>query len=143
MRPEESNEMDQLRLKVRDLELALGQNNDNLAVTFRLTPVLNNLCGLLLALPVVTPEMIRQRLEIAPDAKVAIHRLRKHLEPWKIEIESRRNVGYWLEEVTKARIRALLAGGLADTPAGNAITGYGGDDVPLDDELDDGIAEAA
>lgn len=124
MRHDDSAEVDKLRLKVRDLELALGQSNDNLAVTFRLTPVLNNLLGLLLALPIVTPEMIRQRLEIAPDAKVAIHRLRKHLEPWAIEIGSRRNVGYWLEEDAKARIKSLIKGTEAaiagvDTPQGN------------------------
>jgi hypothetical protein len=79
--------------------------------------------GLLLALPIVTPEMIRQRLEIAPDAKVAIHRLRKHIEPWKIEIGSRRNVGYWLEPEDKAKIKALVSGTAAQivaaTPEGN------------------------
>lgn len=107
----DDHEKDQLRARIRDLELTLGQANDNLAVTFRLTPVLNNLLGLLLSLPVVTPEMIRQRLEIAPDAKVAIHRLRQHLVPWLGEdaIESKRNVGYWLSKETKAKIRALMA----------------------------------
>jgi hypothetical protein len=112
MRPPENNETDRLNLRIRDLELALGQGDDNLAVTFRLTPVLNNLMGLLLALPIVTPEMIRQRLEIAPDAKVAIHRLRKHLEPWfeGDVIQSRRNVGYWIEGIDKLKIKALVAG---------------------------------
>jgi hypothetical protein len=119
MRQDDSSEMDQLRLKVRDLELALGQSDDNLAVTFRLTPVLNNLMGLLLALPNVTPEMIRQRLEIAPDAKVAIHRLRNHLKPWFSEevIHSKRNVGYWIENVDKVKIKAMVAGIAAETEA--------------------------
>jgi biotin operon repressor len=111
----DNNEKDQLRARIRDLELTLGQGDDNLAVTFRLTPVLNNLLGLLLSLPVVTPEMIRQRLEIAPDAKVAVHRLRKHLEPWGLAIESKRNVGYWLEHDAKTKIRELMA----DTLSGN------------------------
>jgi biotin operon repressor len=111
----DDNEKDQLRARIRDLELTLGQGDDNLAVTFRLTPVLNNLLGLLLSLPVVTPEMIRQRLEIAPDAKVAVHRLRKHLEPWGLAIESKRNVGYWLEHDAKTKIRELMA----DTLSGN------------------------
>ena len=113
--PTDDNEKDQLRARIRDLELTLGQSDDNLAVTFRLTPVLNNLLGLLLALPVVTPEMIRQRLEIAPDAKVAVHRLRKHLEPWGLAIESKRNVGYWLEHDAKTKIRGLMT----DTLSGN------------------------
>jgi biotin operon repressor len=119
VRHDDTTEVDQLRLKVRDLELALGQNDANLAVTFRLTPVLNNLMGLLLALPNVTPEMIRQRLEIAPDAKVAIHRLRKHIEPWGIEIKSKRNVGYWIESADKLKIKVLVAGIAEQTEAGS------------------------
>lgn len=109
---------DQLKARIRDLELALGQGNTNLAVTFRLTPVLNNLMGLLLALPVVTPEMIRQRLDIAPDAKVAIHRLRSHMEPFLGEdfIKSKRNVGYWVEAVDKVKVKALLAGTASEEP---------------------------
>lgn len=102
---------DQLKARIRDLELALGQGNATLAVTFRLTPVLNNLAGLLLALPVVTPEMIMQRLDIAPDAKVAVHRLRSHMAPWFGEgfIQSKRNVGYWIDAENKAKVKAMLA----------------------------------
>lgn len=132
----DENENDQLRARIRDLELTLGQSDDNLAVTFRLTPVLNNLLGLLLSLPNVTPEMIRQRLEIAPDAKVAIHRLRKHLEPWDVTIHSRRNVGYWLEPETKAKIRAMVADVIG--PAAAAPT------VPAQvTDVGEGFAEAA
>ena len=120
--PNHSDEYERLQQRVKDLELTLGQNNDNLAVTFKLTPVLNNLMGLLLSLPNVTPEIIRQRLEIAPDAKVAIHRLRKHLSPFGIEIKSRRNLGYWLEDETKLRVRQMLAEKIrAATPESNAI----------------------
>lgn len=112
----DSNEKDKLHARIRDLELTLGQGNDTLAVTFRLTPVLNNLFGLLMALPVVTPEMIRQRLEIAPDAKVAIHRLRKAIEPWNLAIRSKRNVGYWIDPAHKTEIKALMAGALIAAP---------------------------
>ena len=103
------DELERLQQRVKDLEGALGQNNEILAVTFKLTPVLNNLMGLLLALPNVTPEMIRQRLEIASDAKVGMHRLRKHLEPFGVAIVSRRNLGYWLEDETKLHVRKLVA----------------------------------
>ncbi|WP_454627688.1 hypothetical protein [Bradyrhizobium cenepequi] len=120
--PKEEEELEVLRSRLRDLELVLGQGNDSLAVTFRLTPVLNNLMGLLLALPNVTPEMIRQRLEIAPDAKVAIHRLRKQIEPWGIKIKSRRNLGYWLEDDTKVTIRAMLASKLEQNTQAQPLT---------------------
>lgn len=112
-------ELERLQQRVKDLEGALGQNNELLAVTFKLTPVLNNLLGLLLALPNVTPEMIRQRLEIASDAKVGMHRLRKHLEKFGVEIQSRRNLGYWLEDETKLKIRKLVAEKQRATSEGN------------------------
>lgn len=97
-----------LRARIRDLETALGQNDQTLAVRFRLTPALANLFGLLLALPNVTSEMIRQRLEIATDAKVAVHRLRTHLKEWNIKVTSKRNLGYWFDDDTKALIRAMV-----------------------------------
>lgn len=117
-RPNDDDEVTELRTRVRDLELTLGQRDEALLSTFRLTPVLNNLMGLLLAVPIVTPEMIRQRLEIAPDAKVAAHRLRKHLKAWDIQVHSRRNVGYWIEDEDKARIHGLVAAKMR----GHAVT---------------------
>ena len=115
-------EIDRLKAQIRDLKLALGQGNATLAVTFRLTPVLNNLAGLLLALPIVTPEMIRQRLDIAHDAKVAIHRLREHWEPWFGDdlVKSKRNVGYWIEPADKAKIKLMIAGTVEDVAAGES-----------------------
>lgn len=109
MRPNADDELAALRARVRDLEAVLGQSQEGITATFRLTPVLSNLFGLLLSLPNVTSEMIRQRLEIATDAKVAIHRLRTHLKPWGIKVHSRRNVGYWFDDEAKKKIRALIA----------------------------------
>lgn len=94
--------------RVADLETALEQSNSNLAVTFRLPPAMNKLLGLLIALPNVTSEMVHQRLEIATDAKVAVHRLRGLMKPHGIQIHSRRNLGYWIENADKARIRDML-----------------------------------
>ena len=108
---------DELRARIRDLEAALKQNDKSLAITFKLPPVLSNLLGLLLSVPIVTPEMVRQRLEITTDAKVAMHRLRNHLKPWDIKIHSRRNIGYWIEADDKHRIKAMLTPEVsAETP---------------------------
>ena len=124
-----------MRNRIRDLELVLGQHDSGLITTFKLTPVLSNFLGLLLSVPVVTPEIVRQRLEIAPDAKVAKHRLKKAMQQYDIKIHSRRNVGYWLEDADKARIRGLVAakqreGREAGLP-GSAV-----EEIELD-ELDD------
>jgi hypothetical protein len=97
-----------LKQRIRDLETALNQRNDNLALAFQLSPLLNKLFGLLLSLPTVTTNMIAQRVGITADAKVAIHRLRKHLKSWEITVHSKRSLGYWIDEADKVKIRALI-----------------------------------
>jgi hypothetical protein len=113
--PRERDELAALRQRVHDLECCLGLHDDHLGVFFRLPSSLTKLLGLLMARPNVTPEMIHQRLEIATDAKVAVHRLRAHLKKWSeengetpvLDIESRRTLGYWLDDRVKKRITEL------------------------------------
>ena len=106
-----------LQTRVRDLEAVLNQNNAGIALTFQLTPAIANLLGLLLSLPLVTPEAIQHRLEIATDPKIAIHRLRKRLAVWHAPLEvpeggqivqGRRHVGYWIAPDMKAKMRAQI-----------------------------------
>jgi protoheme ferro-lyase len=63
--------------------------------------------------------MIQQRLEIATDSKVAIHRLRQHMKPYGVAIQSKRCLGYWLEPETKQLIRDQItpAAASGDAPA--------------------------
>jgi biotin operon repressor len=68
-----------------------------------LPPSLAALLQLLVSERVVTPEMIRQRLDLKHDYKVAIHRLRDLIKDAGLEIHSRRNVGYWIEDQDKSR----------------------------------------
>jgi len=106
-----------LKSRVRDLEAVLNQNNVDIALAFRLTPALANLLGLLLAVPLVTPDAIQHRLEIATDPKVAIHRLRNVIKDWapklgtgsEVLIQGRRHVGYWIEPSIKERMKAFVA----------------------------------
>ncbi len=98
-----------LEEEIKNLKAALRQNDNALLVTFRLTPKLTNLLGLLIATDLVTQDMIQDRLRIATEAKVAIHRLRTALLPWAIRILSRRNTGWWLDKASKQRIEELLS----------------------------------
>ena len=86
-------------------------SDDDLCSVFQLPTMLGNLMGLLMAKPTVTMRMTQQ---ITPKPKAAMFRLRKHLEGWKIEIRSRRYVGYWIDDKDKARIRAYVAAKLED-----------------------------
>jgi hypothetical protein len=118
MTPSDNEEIAALKARIRDYEAVLNQNNLHLAVTFNLTPAISNILGLLLALPVVTPDAIQHRLEIATDPKVAIYKLRQMLAPWHSKlgvgekdllIHGRRLVGYWLEPSVKEAIHAAIA----------------------------------
>jgi hypothetical protein len=80
--------------------------DEDLASVFRLPELLSNLMGLLMEKPTVTIKTIQT---LTPKPKAAMFRLRKHLSEWKIEVHSRRYVGYWIEDKDKARIRAYVA----------------------------------
>ena len=98
------DEIATLQGRIKDLEAALGQKDHRLVLAFDLPPKLSDLLGLLLNSPVVSSLTIRQRLEIASDAKVAIYRLRKTMAKFDVAIHWRRGYGYWLDEATKQRI---------------------------------------
>lgn len=102
-------QIEELEAKVRELEKVLGVKDNDLLVTFKLSPTLNAIFGLLLSQKLVTADMIERRLAIASEAKVAVHRLRYFLKPWEISIESKRNLGYWLTAETKERVRQFVA----------------------------------
>lgn len=120
MRTETKNDpkddrIEQLEQRCRDLELALGLGNDKLAATFHMPPQLKKVFGCLLAIPVVTQEMITGRLNLASEPKVLIQRLRNHLKEWAekhneapIKVHITRGLGYYLEPEEKARVRELI-----------------------------------
>ncbi|MGZ3672901.1 MAG: hypothetical protein ACXVCO_01205 [Ktedonobacterales bacterium] len=98
-----------MKARIQDLEAALGQKDHTLAITYKLSPTLSDLLGLLISVKVADPAMIQQRLEVVTDAKVAVHRLRKRMKHFGIEIHGRRLVGYWLDDETKERLRQRAA----------------------------------
>jgi hypothetical protein len=111
----------ELKQRNHDLETALGLHDDHLGVIFKLPKSLTQLLGLLVAVPNVTPDMIQQRLMIATDAKVAMHRLRQAMEPFYTElgvtptaglIQSRRGLGYWIDSSVKDRIKSMVTPGV-------------------------------
>ena len=85
------------------------QVNEAMRITFQLTPQETDIMGLLVLLPLVSPDTISERLGIATEVRVAVYRLRITLKHHNIEILSRRKFGYWLTDETKARIKELIA----------------------------------
>lgn len=120
---DKQDEIATLKARIHDLETALGLHEDHLGVIFKLPKSLTSLLGLLLHVPNVTPEMIQLRLMIATDAKVAMHRLRLAMQPFHAQlgllpadhlVQSRRGLGYWLDDATKKKIRALVTPEVTD-----------------------------
>lgn len=116
-------ECEQLREKVRELQSALKLNDPSIQTTFRLTPAVADIFGLLMAVQRVTPEMVSQRLGLASDPKVAMHRVRKAVKPFGIEVESKRHIGYWLDPETKHRVNQMLEGVSLSEPSDDAQAG--------------------
>lgn len=108
------DEVLQLRQRIRDLEAVLGQNDKTIALRFGLPPKLSDLLGLLMAVEVATPEHIRNKLEIATDSKVVVHRLRQHMNKFNVTIHGRRGFGYWLDEDTKTWLRSAVTQEVTD-----------------------------
>ncbi len=103
-------ENERLRLRIADLEKVLKQTNGTeLALAFHLPPVMEKLLGLLLAMPLVTGEMIERRLDISTQPKIAIFRLRACLKRHNVEIKAKRNVGWWIEVADKEKLQAIAA----------------------------------
>lgn len=76
--------------------------------TYRLPDALARILYALVTEKYVTADDIENKLDLAADAKVAIHRLRRKLAPLGVEIDSMRNTGYWLDDAAKATILRVI-----------------------------------
>lgn len=83
-------------------------NLTRLQIRFDLPPSLAKILVLLTENEVVTSRMIELDHKLTKDAKVAIHRLRRRLDS-AVEIQSRRDVGYWLDADAKKKVIAAQA----------------------------------
>lgn len=80
----------------------------DLIMKFRLTPAMAKIVLLLLENNRVTAQKIENELKIVTDARVAVHRIRRRFEGTGITVQSRREVGYWLTDESKAEIIAAI-----------------------------------
>jgi hypothetical protein len=98
-----------LRERVRALEASLGRRSKAIQSMFNLTPPLARTLDLLLHLPSVNADMIDV---VADDANLAIHCLRKALEPSGVKVRRRQAIlwsgGYWINGTDKMHIRMML-----------------------------------
>jgi hypothetical protein len=99
-------ELEAAREIVRKLETELGQRHKSIGSVFKLPPSLVRVLDLLLMMPVVEPDLLYRHAGIG--AKVTMHRLRKALAAWDLNVRSRRRTGYYLDVADKAKVRAML-----------------------------------
>lgn len=91
-----------------------------LQISYDLPPSLAKILVMLVDNEVVTARMIELDERLTKDAKVAIHRLRRRLEASAVEIKSRRDVGYWIEDTSRDALRGVMK---KDTTLGGGVEG--------------------
>lgn len=89
----------------------------DLQVKHRLSASMAKIVLLILENRRVTANMIENDHKIVVDAKVIIHRIRRRLEGSGIVIQSRRDVGYWMDNESKVKLYESLG---LEAPAGLA-----------------------
>jgi hypothetical protein len=107
-----TEEIARLQERIHNLETALGQHDARIELAFRLPPSLAKLLGLLVALPVVTPEIILERVQLGRDYKNSIFRIRRQMHEFGVVISSQPKTGYWLTPEMKTRVQKLVADSL-------------------------------
>lgn len=124
--PQQEPTIETLQARIKELEAPTGQGDMALAVTFGLTPILNNLLGLLLTQLHVTDAIVVKFMPaVGTGTKILMCRLRKHMKPFHVVIQSKRAIGYWLDQETKERIRAKVAGSpTPPTPSSPVASAY-------------------
>lgn len=88
----------------------------DLQIAFGLTQSLARLLRLLLENKMLTARDIVHVHKIATDGKVAIHRLRSYLNNFDLKIQSKRELGYWLEPSEKEKILRMADIGQMSLP---------------------------
>lgn len=103
------DEVQRLKNRVQELESDQRITDTAIANTFRLTKRNIKLLTLLYKLPLANADTISQRIGVG-DVKVAVFRLRRKLEEqgYEIDIQSRRNVGYWMTDESRLLIRSII-----------------------------------
>jgi hypothetical protein len=92
---------------VSNVDDGVNEQENKLAVTFKLTPPMSDLLALLLTVPIASQKKISSLPTIKSDPKIAIHRLRtrylaKHFGA--DIIKGKRTLGYWIDPEDKRRI---------------------------------------
>lgn len=94
-----------LRSRVEELEQKLtGVSNYDVAFMFSLPPILEKVFKLLLLNKRVTTQMVADNVGTEIDVKMTMFRLRKYLKPHGVDVQSKRHIGYWLDQETKERL---------------------------------------
>ena len=98
---------------------------EDLQVKLRLSRSMAKIVKLMLDDGRISTAAIENEHKIVLDAKVMMHKIRRRLEGTGITIHSRRDVGYWMDEASKA---ALLKALDVEAPAGQAGESEGAHD---------------
>jgi hypothetical protein len=105
--PTEQSEMDKLRERVRQLE-NLVEHDPSLAAVFSLNASCSGLLALFMSAGFLTQRQIAEQLKYDTPPKLLVHRLRKRLAQFGIEIDNKRNIGWMLTPEMKAQVEKAM-----------------------------------
>jgi hypothetical protein len=74
----------------------------DLQITFSMSKSMATVVKLMCDDGRITADAIENKHKIVTDAAVLIHKIRRQLAPFGITIHSRRDVGYWMDDASKA-----------------------------------------
>lgn len=90
------------------IETAETDNYENYIQPFELTQQQAKLLALLMEVQIASAETIHKRIDMATEAKVAIHRLRQRLKKFNINISAMRFRGFWIEPEDKDKVKQVM-----------------------------------
>lgn len=87
----------------------MTQDPKIIQVCFGISPTMADLLVLFLNEKIVDADMMVAHGADPNNYRMAVYRLRTVLDEYKIEIQSQQNLGYWMEQEDRAKVRALIA----------------------------------
>jgi hypothetical protein len=89
----------------------------DLQITFSMSKSMATVVKLMCDDGRITADAIENKHKIVTDAAVLIHKIRRQLAPFGITVHSRRDVGYWIDDSSKAVLLKAIG---HEAPAGHA-----------------------
>jgi len=88
---------------------------------YNVTAAMAKMLLLLLNNKIVTAKMVEVDDPVTSDIKVLAHRIRRRMDGTGVKLQSRRSLGYWIDQESKEKIMADLSEGQMSLPLDHGV----------------------